>query len=125
MLALHRRGHNLRVHLESIPLKAGDVLLLEASDAAMAKLRETGDLPVLAGAQPMPRRQKRWIAGGAIAAVVPVSALGILPVAVASLIAAVVVITAGCIDADKPLPAQPSSESSFLPVARQAGDLQD
>lgn len=101
VLALHRRGQNLRDNLGSIPLKAGDVLLLEASDVALAKLRESADLLMLAGGQQMPRRRKRWIATAAIAAVVVVAALGILPVAVASLIAVVVVITAGCIDAEE------------------------
>ncbi len=101
VLALHRRGQNLRDHLGDIPLQAGDVLLLEAGDAAIAKLRQGGDLLVLAGGQQMPRRDKRWIAALAITAVVAVSALQILPIAVASLIAVVVVITARCIDAEE------------------------
>lgn len=101
VLALHRRGHNLREQLGNIPLRAGDVLLLEASDAAIGKLRQGDDLLVLAGGQQMPRRHKRWIAAAAIAAVVLVSALQILPIAVASLIAVVVVITARCIDAEE------------------------
>jgi di/tricarboxylate transporter len=101
VLALHRRGQNLRDHLGNIPLQAGDVLLLEASDAAVAKLHQNDDLLVLAGGQQMPRRHKRWIAAAAIAVVVVVSALGVLPVAVASLIAVVVVITARCIDAEE------------------------
>ena len=101
VLALHRRGQNLRDHLGNIPLRAGDVLLLEASDAAVARLRQGDDLLMLAGGQQMPRRHKRWIAAAAITAVVAVAALQILPVAVASLIAVVVVITARCIDAEE------------------------
>lgn len=101
VLALHRRGHNLREHIDEIPLSAGDVLLIEASDAALAKIRSEGDLLVLAGAQTLPRREKRWIAAAAVAAVVAVSTLQIMPVAVAALIAVAVVITAGCIDAEE------------------------
>jgi di/tricarboxylate transporter len=101
VLALHRRGQDLRERIGDIPLRAGDVLLLEASDATVAKLRQDDDLLVLAGGQQMPRRHKRWIAAAAIAAVVAASALQILPVAVASLIAVVVVITARCIDAEE------------------------
>jgi di/tricarboxylate transporter len=100
-LALHRRGHNLRAHIGNIPLQAGDVLLLEASDAAMARLRQGDDLLVLAGGQQMPRRDKRWIAAATIAGVVVVSALQILPIAVAALIGVVIVITARCIDAEE------------------------
>jgi di/tricarboxylate transporter len=101
VLALHRRGHNLPEHLGSIPLRSGDVLLLEASDAAIAELAQGDDLLVLAGGQQMPRRNKRWIAAAALTAVVVVAALQILPIAVASLIAVVVVITARCIDAEE------------------------
>ncbi len=101
VLALHRHGHNLRDHLGNIPLQAGDVLLIEASDAAIAKIRQGNDLLVLAGGQTIPRREKRWIAATAIAAVVAVAAFQILPIAVAALIAVVVVITARCIDAEE------------------------
>jgi di/tricarboxylate transporter len=101
VLALHRRGHNLRERIGDIPLQAGDVLLLEASDAAMAKLRQSDDLLVLAGGRQTPRRHKRWIAAVVIAGVVAASALQILPIAVASLIGVVIVITARCIDAEE------------------------
>lgn len=101
VLALHRRGHNLREHLGNIPLHAGDVLLIEASDIEIARMRQGDDLLVLAGGQSTPRRHKRWIAAAAIAAVVAVAALQILPITVASLIAVVVVITARCIDAEE------------------------
>lgn len=101
VLALHRRGHNVRDQIANVPLQAGDVLLLDASDAAVAKLRQSDDLLVLAGGQQTPRRHKRWIAASVLAAVVAVSALQILPVAVASLIGVVVVITARCVDAEE------------------------
>lgn len=101
VLALHRRGENLRENLGEIRLLSGDVLLIEADEAAMARLQRGNDLLVLAGAQKLPRRHKRWIAASALAAVVVVSALQILPIAVASLIAVVVVITARCIDAEE------------------------
>lgn len=101
VLALHRRGHNLRDHIGNIPLQAGDVLLLEASDVAMERLRQGENLLVLAGGQQMPRRHKRWIAATTIVGVVVLSALQILPIAVASLIGVVIVITARCIDAEE------------------------
>lgn len=101
VLALHRRGHNLRDRIGDIPLQAGDVLLIEASDATIAKLRNSSDVLVLAGGQQTPRRHKRWIAALAIAGVVVVSAVQLLPVTVAALIAVIVVITAGCIDAEE------------------------
>ncbi len=101
VLALHRRGQNLRNRIGDIPLEAGDVLLVEASDSALAKLHRGNDLLVLAGGQPTPRRHKRWIAAAAIGAVVVVSSLQLVPVTVAALIAVVIVITARCIDAEE------------------------
>ena len=82
-------------------MQAGDVLLLEASEAGgVIKLRQGGN----SRARRWPenaRPHKRWIAAAALAAVVVVSALQILPIAVASLIAVVVVITARCVDAEE------------------------
>lgn len=101
VLALHRRGVNRREHLADIRLRNGDVLLIEASDATIAKLRQGDDLLVLAGGQPMLRRHRRWLAAAAVAGVVTVSGLQIMPVAVAALIAVVIVITFGCIDAEE------------------------
>lgn len=101
VLALHRRGEPISERIGNTPLKAGDVMLVEASDESLQKLKEGDDLLVLAGGQPMTRRSKRWIATLAITAVVVVAALQILPVAVASLIAVVLVISTRCIDAEE------------------------
>jgi len=101
VLALHRHGQNLRDHLGDIRLQAGDVLLLEASDPALAKMRQGNDLLVLAGGQQTLRRRKRWIAAATIAGVVTVAALQLMPVAVAALIGMIIVIATRCIDAEE------------------------
>lgn len=100
-LALHRRGEDLRDHLGDIPLQAGDVLLLEANDDAVAKLGQGNDLLVLAGGWRIPRREKSWIAAATLTSVVVLSALQFLPIAVAALIGVVIVITTRCIDAEE------------------------
>jgi di/tricarboxylate transporter len=101
VLALHRRGVNLRDHLDAIPLETGDVLLIEATDAALGTLRQNDELLVLAGGRKLPRRHKRWIAATLIAAVVCLSAWQVVPVAVAALSAAILVVVFGCIDAEE------------------------
>jgi len=101
VLALHRKGVNLREHLEAIPLEPGDVLLIEATDAALASLGQNDDLLLLAGGQRLPRRRKRWIAVALIAAVVSLSALQIVPITIAAVAAAILVVVFGCIDADE------------------------
>lgn len=101
VLALHRKGVNLREHLDRIPLEVGDVLLVEATDQAVAALRQGDDVLVLAGGQRLPRRRKRWMAVALIAAVVSLSAWQIVPVTIAAVAAAILAVTFGCIDADE------------------------
>ena len=101
VLALHRRGVNLREHLDVIRLDAGDVLLVEADEATISQLRQGDDLLVLAGGQRKLRLDKRWLAAAAVAGVVAASAMQLVPVAVAALVAAVLVIACGCVDSEE------------------------
>jgi di/tricarboxylate transporter len=100
VLALHRRGENLREQLTKIPLRSGDVLLIEASESAISALRQSNDLLVLAGGQRRFRRSKRWIATLAVVCVVVASAFQALPVAVVALLAAVLVVATRCVDTE-------------------------
>ena len=99
VLALHRAGENLHAKLDSVVIESGDVLLIEATETALAGLRQSSDLLVLAGGQRMHRRKKRWIALGLIAAVVALSAWQIVPITVAAIAAAILAVVCGCIDA--------------------------
>lgn len=101
VLALHRNGINLREQFGSITLESGDVLLVESTERALSELRTGNDLLVLAGGQRRPRRSKRWLAVLLIGGVVCLSALQIVPVAVAALTAAILAIALRCIDADE------------------------
>jgi di/tricarboxylate transporter len=101
VLALHRASANLCDHLNEIELHPGDVLLIEASADDLGKLRQGGDLLVLAGGQKRRRRSKRWLAMLLVAAVVALSAWQIVPVAVAALGAAVLAVALRCIDAEE------------------------
>lgn len=101
VLALHRSAANLRDHLTDIALHPGDVLLVEASEEDLGKLRHGGDLLVLAGGQKRRRRSKRWIALLLVASVVALSAWQIVPVSVAALGAAVLAVAMRCIDPEE------------------------
>jgi di/tricarboxylate transporter len=101
VLALHRKGVNLREHLDEIPLETGDVLLVEATDRALATLRQSDELLVLAGGQRLPRRRKRWLAVCLIAAVVSLSAAQLVPITVAAVAAAIMAVAFGCVDAEE------------------------
>jgi di/tricarboxylate transporter len=101
VLALHRRGVNLRERLTEIALQTGDVLLIEATDEMLRTLAASGDLLVLAGAQRLPRRRKRWIAVLLIVAVVSLAAWQIVPITVGAIAASLAAVALGCIDTDE------------------------
>lgn len=99
--ALHRAGVNLRADFDAVPLHTGDVLLIEAGQEEFAALCAGGQLLPLAGGRRPPRRSKRWLAGALMGGVVALSAFQVMPVSVAALVAAVLVIALGCLDADE------------------------
>jgi len=98
-VALHRRGQNLLDRFQDIPLEFGDTVLFEGPEANLARLREEDDFLSLNETQEKPfRKNKASVAVAAIAAVVILSGIGLLPIVSAALIAAVVVVLARCIE---------------------------
>jgi di/tricarboxylate transporter len=101
-LALHREGENLEARLEAVPLEMGDTLLLDGAPEDVVRLCEEARLLNLSIATARPyRRDKAWIAIGALAAVVGLSSLGVAGILPLALIAVAVVLMSGCIDADE------------------------
>jgi di/tricarboxylate transporter len=100
-LALHRRGLNVGPKREETLLDTGDVLLMEVDNDALARVQKSTDLLLLAGGRRAFRLNRRALAVGIGVAVVIVGALQIVPVTVAALIGAVVVVAAGCVDPEE------------------------
>ncbi len=100
-LALHRRGHNVRDRLDETRLDTGDVLLIEADNDALARIQKSPDILVLAGGRRTFRLHRRTLAVTVGIAVVAVAALQIMPVSVASMIGALIVIASGCVDSEE------------------------
>lgn len=98
--ALHRRGQNLLDHFQDIPLEFGDTILFEGPESNLLRLREEDDFLSLNVTTQKPfRRDKAVLALVALFAVVGLSALGILPIVTAALVAAVGVVVFRCLDA--------------------------
>lgn len=101
IIAVHRQGMNLHAKFEQVRLEVGDTLLLEGETEGVKRLVESGDLINLTQPEHHPmRRDKAWIAVGAVLAVVLLSAGDIMPIAGLSLVAAVAVILTGCLSRD-------------------------
>lgn len=101
-LALHREGETLERRLEAIPLSVGDTLLLDGAPDDVLRLCEEEGMINLSVATARPyRRDRAWIAIGALAAVVILSGLGVAAILPLALIGVAVVLLTGCIDADE------------------------
>ena len=102
VLAVHRRGEILRKRLKDVRLNVGDVLLMLTPESEMPALRKDRNVIVLS--QREAEKPKGWRAPFALAVmalVIGVSALGWAPIAITSLIGAVLVTLAGCLESDE------------------------
>ena len=99
LLAVHRRGHDVREKVENLRLQFGDILLLMGTDQAIENLRSGGDLLVIDRPPLSSKTSNRQlvIVLGSIAAVVATSSLGWVPIEVAAIIACVVIFLSGCL----------------------------
>jgi di/tricarboxylate transporter len=97
-LALASRGRVVHEQVASATLRAGDVLLLLAGDAELAALRDDPNFTLLGvRANPVARGQRVHFAVAAIAGVVLATAFGVLPLAIAALLGAAIVVVARCL----------------------------
>lgn len=99
LLAINRRGRNLREDVQNEPLKFGDILLVMGTEHAIDSLRASDDLllidrPHLAAKSPP---SKLVIVLTSVAGVIVTSTLGLLSIEVAALLACAVIFVTGCL----------------------------
>jgi di/tricarboxylate transporter len=93
VIAVYRRGHPLTTRLGGLPLRVGDVLLLQGRAERFRALADNQDLWILEETvhQPARRRKGVWVIGALLAAIAA-SAFQVIPLAIAFLLAALVVL---------------------------------
>ena len=102
VLAVHRQGVNLRDDFADVQLRYGDTLLVEGPEAAVHELRGHRDFLLLLDVpETTKRRGKRLLAVGAIALVVMLATLNVLPIGALAVMAAVAVVATRCLDVDE------------------------
>ena len=102
VLAIYRHGVSHPVEIADLPLAEADVLLLQGGEEGLALLQSNESVWVIGIEAPPPgSRGKRLITVGAFAAGVAAATLGLLPVAVAMLLAALIVVATRCIEPDE------------------------
>ena len=99
-LALHRaRAPSSQVtgDLNSIRLRAGDVLLVQGAGEAISNLKDSGSMLVLDGTTDLPHTHNAKRALTIMGLVVAAAALGILPISVSALLGLGLMIVTGCL----------------------------
>jgi len=99
-LALHRaRAPSSQVtgDLNTIRLRAGDVLLVQGTRDAVKQLRDSGSMLVLDGTTDLPQTHHAKRALTIMALVVAAAALGILPIAVSAVVGLGLMLVTGCL----------------------------
>lgn len=98
VFAVQRHGAHLREKIDRLALQPGDVLLLQGSEAAMQRLRNTRGVLVIEGVDrlaPNTRRAARSVL--ALVGFVVLAVTGIVEVEVAAMGAALFAVLAGCL----------------------------
>jgi di/tricarboxylate transporter len=99
VLAVHRKGKNLKEKIGSLRLEFGDTLLLLGTDGAIENLRFSEDI-ILIAQSTLHSKKSKGKAGIVIAAIVGIivcAATGIAPIAVGAVVACVALFLANCI----------------------------
>jgi di/tricarboxylate transporter len=98
VLAIYRRGHAYPTRITRLPLRPGDVLLLQAPREQLTRLAGNPDLWGVTEIEHLPGRRKKGTAVlMTLLAAVALGSLGLLPLSVALLLAALVVVLTRCI----------------------------
>ncbi len=102
IVAIHRQGTNLRKQFENVELAFGDTLLVEGPEHRIRQLMLERDFLSLTEQETKSfRRSKAPIAIGALAAVVALAALNVMPIAALALFGALTVIMTRCVQPDE------------------------
>ena len=99
VLALHRRGINLRDKLSELNLAFGDTLLMMGTDSAVEELRKSDDLLLLdrPATPAKSMRRKMPIVLTILAGIIVLVTLSAVPIAAAALIATGLLFLTGCL----------------------------
>jgi Trk K+ transport system NAD-binding subunit len=98
VLAIRHHGQLLREKISDTPLKAGDVLLIEARKDRLNRLRQTNEFFIISEMETSEfRRNKIILALLIVAGVVLSASLGLAPIVVSAVVGAILLILVGCL----------------------------
>ena len=99
-LALHRAradGEEITSHIGLVPLRAGDVVLVQGTQQQLERLKRSGTALVLDGTTDLPRTHRASRASLIMTFVVLAAAFGVLPISVSSLVGVGLMLATRCL----------------------------
>ncbi|MEX0322458.1 MAG: SLC13 family permease [Puniceicoccaceae bacterium] len=99
ILAIHRRGINMRERIDTLPLEAGDTILMMGTDSAREQIRRGSDILLLDQPHTSSKdlRKKAPIILAALVGVIASVSLNLLPITAAAIIGVAVILLTGVI----------------------------
>jgi di/tricarboxylate transporter len=100
VLAIHRAGstlETLREKIERIPLRSGDVLLVQGHSETIAETKRSGRLLVLDATADLPHTDKAFMALAIMAGIVIVAAFGLAPIAISAVCGVMIMLITRCL----------------------------
>lgn len=99
---LQRQRAVLRTPVDQVPLALGDILLVDATEASLAALRDNPGVVVLGErAQQRVDRRRAFVSLGVLAAVILSAASGWLPIVAAAILGCVALVVLRCLEPDE------------------------
>jgi di/tricarboxylate transporter len=100
-LALHRarsaESESITSHIGLVPLRAGDIVLVQGTQRRLDELKRTGNALVLDGSTDLPRTQRAELAFLIMGLVVLAAALNIVPISVSALLGVGAMLATRCL----------------------------
>jgi len=100
-LALHRArsetGEEQHSHIGLVPLRAGDVVLVQGTQPQLEQLKRSSNALVLDGTTNLPRTSRSSLALAIMAGVVVIAAVGIMPISGSSLVGVGLMLATRCL----------------------------
>ena len=97
VLAIQRRGEPIRDKLNSVSLRLGDALLIQAHESQIQELRKDKNFIVLDEVPGVALRHKAPLVLGILAAVVGLAALGVMPILVTAILGCLAMVLTRCL----------------------------
>ncbi len=97
ILAIHRRGINMRKRIDTLPLEAGDTILMMGTDSAREQIRRGSDILLLDQPHTSSKdlRKKAPIILATLVAVIASVSLNLLPITAAAIIGVAIILVTG------------------------------